>query len=65
MRKIKCRYVLCDAWISCYHYLIKNDLCGQASFWLKVIGFQQFLIEYLEIADANSIFADVKSVEQL
>ena len=43
-------------------------LYGQTKFWMEVICLQQLLIEYLEkynffkIADANSVFADVKLI---
>ena len=50
---------------------LRTYLYGQTSFWMQVICLQDLLIEYLEkynfskIADANSIFADVKSIIQL
>ena len=50
---------------------LRTYLHGQTSFWMEVICLQHLLIEYLEqynflkIADANSIFADVKSITQL
>ena len=50
---------------------LKTYLYGQTSFWLEVICLQHPLIEYLEkynflkIVDANSIFADEKSIMQL
>ena len=50
---------------------LKTYLYGQTNFGIEVICLQHLLIEYLEkynflkIADANSIFADVKSIMQL
>ena len=50
---------------------LRTYLYGQTNFWMEVICLQHVLIEYLEkynflkIADANSIFADVKSIMQL
>ena len=50
---------------------LRTYLYGQKSFWMEVICLQNLLIEYLEkynflkIADANSIFADVKWVIKL
>ena len=50
---------------------LRTYLYGQTSFWKEVIYLQHRLIEYLEkynflkIVDANSIFADVKSIMQL
>ena len=51
--------------------LLRTYLYGQISFWMEIICLQHLLIEYLEkynflkIANANSIFADVKSIIQL
>ena len=51
--------------------LLRTYLYSQTSFCMKVIYLQHRLIEYLEkynflkIADANSIFADMKSIMQL
>ena len=50
---------------------LRTYLYGQTSFRMEVICLQHLLIEYLEkynffkIADANSIFADVKTMIQL
>ena len=50
---------------------LRTYLYGQTSFWMEVICLQHLLIEYLEnynflkIANANSIFVDVKSKIQL
>ena len=50
---------------------LRTYFYGQTSFYMDVICLQHLLIEYLkkynflEIADANSIFADVKSIIQL
>ena len=50
---------------------LRTYLYGERKFWMKVICLHHLLIEYLDkynflkIADANSIFADVKSIIQL
>ena len=50
---------------------LKTYLYGQTNFGIEVICLQHFLIEclekynFLKIVDANSIFADVKSIIQL
>ena len=50
---------------------LKTYFHGQVSFQMEVIYLQYLLIEHLEkcnflkIADANSIFANVKSIMQL
>ena len=50
---------------------LKTYLCGQTNFGIAVICLQHLLIEclekynFLKIADANSIFPDVKSIMQL
>ena len=50
---------------------LRTYLYGQTKFWMEVICLQHLLIEYFEkynflkIVDANSIFADVKSIIQL
>ena len=50
---------------------LKTYLYGQTNFGIEVICLQHLLIEclekynFLKIADANSIFADVKSIMQL
>ena len=50
---------------------LRTYLYDQTKFWMEVICLQHLLIEYLEkynflkIVDANSIFADVKSIIQL
>ena len=50
---------------------LRTYFYGQTSFWRMVICLQHILTEYLEkynfleIAEANSIFADVKSFIQL
>ena len=50
---------------------LKTFLHGQTNFGIEVICLQHLLIEslekynFLKIADANSIFADVKSIIQL
>ena len=45
---------------------LRNYLYGHTSFWMEVIYLQHLAIEYLEkynFANANSIFADVKSIK--
>ena len=50
---------------------LRTSLYGQTNFLMEVICLQHILIKYLEkynflkIADANSILADVKSIIQL
>ena len=50
---------------------LRTYLYGHTSFWMEVIFLQHLLIEYMEkynflkIANAKSIFADVKSIIQL
>ena len=50
---------------------LRTYLYGQTGFWMEVIYLQHLLIQYLEkyyffkITDANSIFADVKSNNNL
>ena len=50
---------------------LRTYFYGQTSFWMEMIFLQDLLTEYLEkynflkIADANSIFADLKSIMQL
>ena len=50
---------------------LRAYLYGQTSFWMEVICLQHLLIEYMEkdnfwkIADANSLFADVKLIIKL
>ena len=47
---------------------LRTNLYGQTTFWMEVICLQHLLIEYLEkdnflkIADANFISADVKLI---
>ena len=50
---------------------LKTYLYGKTNFWMEVICLQHLLIEYFEkyiilkIANANSIFVDMKSIIQL
>ena len=50
---------------------LRTYLYDQTKFWMEVICLQHLLIEYFEkynflkIADANSIFANVKSITSL